>query len=621
MLINNHSKLLFMKLLFTILICFICLFSYCQTPAIEWQKSYGGSAFDGDDTHQGFFQAYQTSGSGSIVVGATYSTDGYANDNHGGEDILVLKLNAKGKVIWHICLGGSSRDYPTGIQQTFDGGYIVSGATFSNDGNVSGNHGGQGEDAWVVKLNSKGEIEWQRCYGGTKLDYAFGGIKQTRDSGYIVACSTNSNDGDINGGFRDSPDYWIIKLDNQGAIKWQNTYGGSYAEEPKSIEQTYDGGYIAIGYTNSINSDVSGFHGGVDDAWIIKLDSAGNLLWQKCVGGSLRDEGEAIKQTKDSGYIAAITARSVDGDVVGNHGQEDYMLARFNKLGNLSWTKCLGGSNFDQVHGLQILNGYYIMTGASNSNDGDVSGNHGDFDYWTVKTDTIGNIIWQISLGGTGDDEGFSIDYKPNSGYLIGGESNSKPGGDYDFLTIKLEDDNILPVTLFNFNAQRQNSTALLKWQTANEINNNYFNIKRSVNPKLFSSIGRKQGLNNDGISNYSFTDSTPLKGINYYRLRQVDKDGKYSYSGIASVEFLNDGSVFAIAPNPANSFINVIIPSSNAVSEIIIYNVVGKKLLHEQIAANITSKQININHLSTGIYDVVLIQNGTKKMMKLVKK
>ena len=178
-----------------------------------------------------------------------------------------------------------------------------------------------------------------------------------------------------------------------------------------------------------------------------------------------------------------------------------------------------------------------------------------------------------------------------------------------------------LPVSLISFTTQKQNNSSLLQWQTSNEINNNYFDIERSLNSKIFSSIGTKQGLHNDGINNYSFIDKAPLKGINYYRLKQVDKDGKYTYSGIASVEFLNDGSGFAVAPNPADNIINVIIPSSNSISEIIIYNIVGKKLLHEQIAANITSKQINISQISSSVYNVVLIQNGKREMMKLVKK
>lgn len=181
-------------------------------------------------------------------------------------------------------------------------------------------------------------------------------------------------------------------------------------------------------------------------------------------------------------------------------------------------------------------------------------------------------------------------------------------------------DDAILPVKLLNFTAQKQNNTTLLQWQTANEINNSYFNIERSTDSKTFSSIGTKQGLNTAATNNYSFTDNTPLKGINYYRLKQVDKDGKFTYSGIASVEFI-DGGLFAITPNPANDNITIIIPASNAVSEIFFYDITAKKVMTEQIAANVTSKQININRLASGVYNIVLVQKGKKEIMKLVKK
>ena len=152
----------------------------------------------------------------------------------------------------------------------------------------------------------------------------------------------------------------------------------------------------------------------------------------------------------------------------------------------------------------------------------------------------------------------------------------------------KISPESVLAVRLTFLTAQKQNNSAFLQWQTANEINNSYFGVERSPDSKLFYSIGTKQGLNKGGINNYSFVDNAPLKGMNYYRLKQVDKDGKYSYSGIASVEFLNDGSLFTIAPNPANDNITITIPKSNSASEIVIYDVTGKKTLQEEIAANI---------------------------------
>ncbi|MGB4094684.1 MAG: T9SS type A sorting domain-containing protein, partial [Bacteroidales bacterium] len=145
-------------------------------------------------------------------------------------------------------------------------GYIVAGETWSNDGDVSGNHGNS--DYWVVKLNSSGDIEWQKCLGGTNSDWAYS-IQQTNDSGFIVAGYTHSNNGDVSGN-HGYYDYWVVKLNSSGDIEWQKCIGGTNYEFANSIQQTSDGGFIVAGETLSNNGDVSGNHG-YSDAWVVKL--------------------------------------------------------------------------------------------------------------------------------------------------------------------------------------------------------------------------------------------------------------------------------------------------------------------------------------------------------------
>ena len=130
------------------------------------------------------------------MAGYTFSNDGDVSGNHGAYDYWVVKLNSSGDILWQICLGGTNVDVAYSIQQTSDGGFIVAGYTCSNEGDVSGNHGNS--DYWVVKLNSSGTIEWQKCLGGTDGDYAYS-IQQTSDGGFIVAGLTGSNDGDVSG--------------------------------------------------------------------------------------------------------------------------------------------------------------------------------------------------------------------------------------------------------------------------------------------------------------------------------------------------------------------------------------------------------------------------------------
>ena len=184
---------------------------------------------------------------------------------------------------WQKCLGGTADDFANSIQQTSDGGFIVAGETRSNDGDVSGNHGKS--DAWVVKLNSLGDILWKKCLGGTGNDYARS-IQQISDGGFILTGYTNSNNGDVSGnnGYYDA---WVVKLNSSGDILWQKCLGGTYDDYARSIQQTSDTGFILAGYTFSNDGDVSGNHG-FSDAWVVKLNSSGDIIWQKCFGGTMR---------------------------------------------------------------------------------------------------------------------------------------------------------------------------------------------------------------------------------------------------------------------------------------------------------------------------------------------
>ena len=305
-----------------------------------------------------------------------------------------MKLSSSGRIEWQKCLGGrdGDGDWAESIQQTSDGGFIVAGWTWSNDGDVSGNHGGS--DYWVVKLNSSGRIVWQKCLGGSDDDGA-SSIQQTSDGGFIVAGVTESNDGDVSGN-HGGKDCWVVKLNPSGDIVWQKCLGGSDDDGASSIQQTSDGGFIVAGCTWSNDGDVSGNHGG-PDFWVVKLNSSGDIIWQKCLGGSDDDGASSIQQTSDGGFIVTGSTGSNDGDVSGNHSNWDYWVVKLNSSGRIEWQKCLGGSDFDDTYSIQqTSDGGFIVAGYTESNDGDVSGNHGRTDYWVVKLSPSGvseNVI------------------------------------------------------------------------------------------------------------------------------------------------------------------------------------------------------------------------------------
>jgi hypothetical protein len=307
---------------------------------------------------------------------------------------------ASADLVWQKCLGGSSWDYANSIQQTTDGGYIVAGFAYSNDGDVSGNHGA--DDCWIVKLDGAGNITWQKCLGGSFWDEAYS-IQQTPDGGYIVAGYASSNNGNVSGN-HGAGDYWIVKLDGAGNIGWQKCLGGGSVDVAYSVKQTTDGGYIVAGFTYSNDGDVSGNHGR-SDYWLVKLDGAGNIAWQKCLGGSSEDEAWSTQQTADGGYIVAGYTYSNDGNVSGNHGADDYWIVKLDGAGNITWQKCLGGSSGDEAFSIQqTIDGGYIVAGDASSNDGNVSGNHGGSDYWVLK---LGKL-----LGGFKFDTGFMDSYE-----------------------------------------------------------------------------------------------------------------------------------------------------------------------------------------------------------------
>jgi hypothetical protein len=444
-----------------------------------------------------------------------------------------VKLNKHGRIQWQKCLGGSDNDYAYSIQQTTDSGYIVAGYSYSNDGDVTGHHGTYySPDYWIVKLNKHGNIQWQKSLGGSYIDQAYS-IQQTRDSGYIVAGYSYSNDGDVSGNHGYADD-WIVKLNKNGNIQWQKCLGGSRGDVASSIQQTTDSGYIIAGYSSSHDGDVTGKHGAVD-YWILKLNKNGNIQWQKCLGGSAGDHAYSIQQTTDSGYIVAGWSESRNVDVKNNHGGTDYWIVKLNKNGNIQWQKCLGGGFADAAASIQqTTDGGYIVAGYSKSKDGDVSGKHGSYDYWIVKLDKQGNIQWQKCLGGHSADYAYSIQRTTDSGYIVAGYSESNNGdvrnnhGGTDYWIVKLSADNssAVPVNLLANTNERVNNNANIT-VLPNPVKDILHIQGLSSSPKTISVIDANGKLLQNFIttnSNYSFSVAQLNAGIYFIRITEGDK-------------------------------------------------------------------------------------------------
>ncbi len=427
-----------------------CCFSMpvnAQAPAIEWQLCVGGTANDSATCIR------QCSDGGYIITGYTRSADGNFSINRGGTDLFVAKLNNSGIISWQRTYGGTGDDKAYCVQECRNGGFIVAGYTASNDGDISLNKGSN--DYWVIKLNDTGGISWQKTYGGSGWDQA-AWIVQTIDGGYIVAGFSNSADGDVSGLHQNQtePDYWIVKLNDTGAISWQKCYGSNGGDIPYCIQQTKDSGYIISGYTDSDDGDVTGLHG-IIDCWVLKINDTGTISWEKCYGGEWAEYAYSIQQTKDGGYIFAGSTESGLGEVTGLHGYppgttSDCWIVKLDDTGKINWEQCYGGKYNDMAYGIeQTPDGGYIFAGAAGSNDGDVTGQHllmgqPTGDVWVVKLNDTGQVSWEQCYGGTKLDIALSIQQTADSGYIVAGFSNSTDGdvsgnhGSYDCWVVKL---------------------------------------------------------------------------------------------------------------------------------------------------------------------------------------
>ncbi|MEX0724482.1 MAG: hypothetical protein WD053_11415 [Gracilimonas sp.] len=211
-------------------------------------------------------------------------------------------------------------------------------------------------------------------------------------------------------------------------IEWEGSYGGSREDVARSIQVTNDGGYIVAGYSKSNDGDVSGNNDGYD-YWVLKLDGTGSIEWEENYGGSSDDYANSIQITDDGGYIMAGRSGSNDGDVSENHGSFDYWIVKLDGSGNIEWEGSYGGSSNDYANSIQITDdGGYIVAGWSRSNNGDISGNNGFDDYWIVKLDGSGDIQWEENYGGSSNEQANSIQTTDDGGYIVVGWSTSDDG-------------------------------------------------------------------------------------------------------------------------------------------------------------------------------------------------
>jgi len=357
-------------------------------------NSYGGSGTEWA------YSLQQTPDGGYILSGPS------STSSAGSYDFWIVKLDAAGAVSWQKTLGGSSDDIPNGMLQTADGGYLLAGRTSS--------YGAGGLDLWVVKLDASGNIVWQKSYGGSGSYDAAYSVRQAADGGYFLAGWTNS--------YGSGYEMWLLKLDASGNSVWQKAYGGSGSEFAYASCPSSDGGFVVAGSTSSSGA-------GSNDFWVIKVDSSGNRVWQKAYGGAGADTAFSVEPTADGGYVVAGRTESFGA------GSADFWVLKLDSTGTLVWQRTYGGSALDWAFAVrQTADGGYLVAGQT------LSFGAGKEDVWVLRLDSTGGVLWQRAYGGSELDYAYCIGQASDGSLLVGGVSGSSSAGSYDAAVLKLAD-------------------------------------------------------------------------------------------------------------------------------------------------------------------------------------
>ena len=411
-----------------LLLLSICLSALAQNYQINWQHCFGGSEFD-------IATDIIDIPSGYLIVGWTKSSDGDISFNYGLNDGWLIKTDATGNILWEKAYGGSSGDGFHNIVPDNLGNYIIVAGSGSSDGDISNDPYPNSEDFWIVKIDIEGNILWDKTVGGNFADKIYTG-SPTSDGGIVAIGQSYSNDGDVSISYG-MGDTWVVKINNEGELEWDFTIGTDFIDVGQAIIQTSDGGYLVggssmLGQGGNITCEP---HSSMAEAILTKLDTARNIEWQHCYGGSNNDGIKSLLEIED-GYVFGAYTSSNDGDVSGYNGGTDAWIVKIDFEGNIIWQNALGGSNFETVYRIfeDSFNNFFIF-GVTYSNDGDVSGNHSFSEYysdiWVVELDSEGVLITQQCFGGAGKEgiEGGVI-FRDDKNFVIAGNTNAGPSFD-----------------------------------------------------------------------------------------------------------------------------------------------------------------------------------------------
>ena len=581
----------------------------------QWDKRFGGKKFEElsslQQTTDGGYILGGLSQSG-ISGDKTQSVLGYF-------DYWIVKTDSLGIKQWDKRFGGTSGDRLTSLEQTTDGGYILGGFTSSTIGGDKTQPSWGYNDFWIVKVDSLGIKQWDKRFGGLDDDYLYS-LQQTKDGGYILGGYSESGIGGdkTQSNWSGLYDYWIVKIDSLGIKQWDKRFGGTFQDLLHAVYQTTDGGYLLEGTTDSgISGDRTQPLWGGSDYWIVKIDSLGIKQWDKRFGGFDYDEGVGnIFQTNDFGYLISGTSYSnLSGDKTENNlGIEQTWIVKIDSLGNKQWDETLHTNNIidDEVGlAIQTKDGCYAF---ANYTDAGIGGDKTQtsrvgFDYWIIKfCDTTLSLIPSINLSSsqTSFCEKNCINFFDLS-------TNNPTSWQWFFPGAQPDTSSLQDPTNICYNAYGSFDVTLIACNTSgcdtlvlHNFINEYPNPVDSIyglNDTLFSlpAISYQWYSTTGIIAGATNQYFVPTQLGNYFCLVS-DSIGCVATSNtiiITAVQSEIYNSQFAISPNPFTNLLTITL-KNKLPSEITLYDITSRKLLQQTFT---NSASINTQQLAKGIY------------------
>lgn len=432
--LQNGFQFYLMKKILIVLL-FTTEFSFAQNPLVkQWDYRFGGTE------HDCITSIIKTNDGGFVIGGSSESplSGDKSQDCWGDYDYWIVKTDSLGIKKWDKRFGGLSYDGFRTIIQTFDGGFIL-GGTSSSDSSGDKTQYSQSEDYWIVKIDANGNKEWDKEYGGSSYEY-LQNVVQAKDGSYTIGGYTNSGiSGDVSQDIIGGIDYWMIKIDSEGNKIWDKRFGSLSNDLCRDMILDSYGNYLIGGFTSAeIGGDKTQTSWGDDDYWVLKIDSDGNKIWDKRFGGTWNDYLFSMAQTTDGNFIlSGQSGSNLSGDKTQDSwGSNDYWIVKIDQFGNILWDKRFGGSGDDfkvNERVTQTLDGGYLISGASTSNmSGDKTEDNNainQYKTWIVKTDSIGNKVWDKTIFTNGSDiDGLAIETTFGC-YVIANACGADSGG------------------------------------------------------------------------------------------------------------------------------------------------------------------------------------------------